>query len=126
MEFTAPATLTEGQREIWAKAAAQLGGQRERDLAWISQLRRDLEAHPGYFAAALARAGELRAKYQDRPHWCWAAERWETLMQDGGCAAVLRLLEDPVTHQELLSTSPFAVMRPPLPENKFYSSHVRS
>jgi hypothetical protein len=36
----------------------------------------------------------------------------------------LELLADPIAHQELLSAYPFAIMRPPLPENDFYRDHA--
>jgi hypothetical protein len=119
-----PTTSPASQGELWAKAAAQIEALHERELAWAQQLKRDLTTHAGYFAAALARVAELKVQYQDRPNWAWAAERWEKLMREGGRAEVLLLLEDPVKHQELLSASPFAVMRPPLPENSFYATYA--
>jgi hypothetical protein len=117
-------TLSESQRELWAKAAAQLEGLKERELAWAKRVKDDLISHEGYFKAAQARVLELSEIYRDRPHWSWAAERWNSIMREGGLTAVLKLLGEPVTHQELLSASPFAVMRPPLPENTFYAAYA--
>ena len=117
-------TLTADPSASWTRAAAQIEALHDRELAFAVQVRRDLIHYPGYFSAAIARTEELRAQHHDRPHWSWAAERWAALMAEGGLPAVLRLLDTPEDHQELLSASPFAVMRPPLPENDFYAHHA--
>jgi hypothetical protein len=86
----------------------------------------DLQKHPGYYFAAKARNKELLTKFAERPDLRWAMERWAELFETGGLPVVLKMLADPETHQELLSSSPFYLMRPPLPENQFYQPYVTS
>jgi len=122
-----PATaLTPLQQEIWSRAVSQIEAVRSGECAFAQRVRRDLLQHPGYFAAARKRTGELLGQHRERPHWRWAWERWAALFSEGGLPEVLKLLEDTESNQELISASPFAVMRPPLPENDFYRSHARA
>ena len=74
--------------------------------------------------AARERTMALLREHHERPHWRWAWERWALLFAEGGLFEVLRLLDEPDANQELISASPFAVMRPPLPENDFYRGHA--
>jgi len=122
MKPYAPA-LNPRQQEIWERAAAQIKTLHAEEHAFAARLKNDLLRYPGYYAAARERTMELLAQHHERPHWRWAWERWAALFGDGGLPAVLQLLDDPDFNQELISASPFAVMRPPLPENNFYRSH---
>lgn len=107
-------------RSIFERAQQQIEQLRAGEHAFAQQVRQDLLAHPGYYAAAVARAEELCRQQQDRPHWLWASDRWVQILGGGGLQAVLAMLAEPDSHQELLSASPFALMRPPGPENDYY------
>lgn len=117
---------TVAETPLWQKAAAQIQAQQDRERAFAERVRRDLLLYPGYFQAAVERLKELQAMHQGRPHWLWAMDRWTDLLAKGGLQAVLQLLEAPEEHQEMISTSPFATMRPPLPENSYYLRHASS
>lgn len=119
-----PATLSPSQAEVWRRAALQVEAVRQSEQAFAQQVRRDLLRYPGYFAAAQQRTEELALSQGERPQWRWAWTRWAALFSKGGLSEVIRVLDDPEAHQELLSASPFALMRPPLPENDFYQSHA--
>lgn len=83
-----------------------------------------LRRYPGYYVAAVARNEELLAMHAGRPNLRWAWERWAQIFRDGGVAQVLAMLADERQHQELLSSSPFYLMRPPLPENRYYQDYA--
>ena len=53
----------------------------------------------------------------------WAIQEWEHLLSLG-LEEIVRVCDGSDEHQELLSASPFAVMRPPLPENNYYASYA--
>jgi hypothetical protein len=120
----APTTLSPNQEEVWKLATSQIEAMRVKERGFAQQVRRDLLLYPGYFAAARQRVEELVLSQSERPHWCWAWERWADLLSQGGLHAVIQLLDDPDANQELLSASPFAVMRPPMKENDYYRSHA--
>lgn len=115
--------LTPRQQEIWSQAASQIEDVRSGERAFASQVKQYLLDHPGYLVAARERTAELLSQHSDRPHWHWAWKRWQALIAEDGLQGVLSLLDDPDLNQELISASPFTVMRPPLPENGFYQSH---
>jgi hypothetical protein len=106
------------------RAQAQIEALRAAEKAFAERVSRDLLTYPGYYAAAVERNGGLLRKYESKPHWLWAATRWAAIFESGGLKQVLAMFADWETNQELLSASPFCVMRPPLLENHYYSSHA--
>jgi hypothetical protein len=112
------------QKEIWERAVVQIEAVRLGERAFAQQVASDLRQHPGYFVAARERTTALLREHNERPHWRWAWERWALLLAEGGLPEVLRILDEPEANQELISASPFTVMRPPLPENDFYRGHA--
>jgi hypothetical protein len=117
---TAPFEYPNDALRYFERAQQQIAQMHSREQAFAELVRQDLLAHAGYYPAAVARAEELCRQHHDRPHWRWASERWTQIFEAGGLQAVLTMLADPDTHQELLSASPFALMRPPGPENDYY------
>lgn len=113
-------------RERWARYTARVHEMRQKESTTAAAVSVDLQKHPGYYPAAVAQNHELLLKYGSRPNLRWAMERWAEIFQNEGLPLVLRMLASPETHQELLSSSPFYLMRPPGPENDFYQSHVSS
>jgi hypothetical protein len=99
---------------------------RSAESASAAAVAADLRKHPGYYAAAVARNKELLVKQSSRPDLRWAMEQWAEIFDRAGLPLVLQMLANPDVHQELLSSSPFYLMRPPLPENDFYQAYVSS
>jgi hypothetical protein len=89
-------------------------------------VKENLLNHPGYYWAAMERNDQLLVADSSRPRLQWAAELWRDVFAQGGLQRVLEILDNPITHQEILSSSPFTVMRPPLPENDYYRAYERS
>ena len=110
----------------WARHEARVHELRREEAATAASVSADLQKHPGYYPAAVARNHELMLNYGPRPDMLWAMERWAEIFEKDGLPMVLQMLASPETHQELLSSSPFYLMRPPGPENAFYQSHVSS
>lgn len=125
--MTPPTTdLTPLQRDVWSRAISQIEAMRSAERTFAQRVKQDLIQHPGYYAAARERTDELLRQHNERPHWRWAWERWKALLTAGSLSDVIDLLDDPEANQEMLSSAPFTVMRPPLPENDFYRSHAAS
>ena len=110
----------------WLSAQAQLRNQVLADQAHAEKVKQNLLSYPGYYWAAFERNQQLLVADASRRRLLWAAELWRDVFEEGGLQRVLEILEDPTTHQELLSSSPFTVMRPPLPENDYYRGYERS
>ncbi len=107
-----------------ARYEAQVQALRLQESATATAIAADLQKHPGYYPAAVARNKELLVRHAERPDLHWAMVQWAEIFDTGGLPLVLQMLSDPETHQKLLSSSPFYLMRPPLPENQFYQAHV--
>lgn len=113
-------------RHRLARLKAQVRDNRRRGSARAAAVAADLQKHPGYYPAAVARNKELLNQYAERPDLNWGMLRWAEIFDRDGLPWVLKMLAHPHENQELLSCSPFYLMRPPLPENDFYRSHVSS
>lgn len=107
-----------------ARYETQVRELRRKESAAAAAVAADLQQHPGYYPAAVARNQELLVRHADRPDLRWAMVQWAEIFDTGGLPLVLQMLSDPEKHQELLSSSPFYLMRPPLPENQFYQAHA--
>jgi hypothetical protein len=116
--------MTDELRQRWLRHEASVQALRQREQKAAQVTADDLRLYPGYYLAAVARTRELLALHTDRPALRWAWERWQGIFQTGGLAQVLALLADSAMHQELLSSSPFYLMRRPLPENEFYQAYA--
>jgi hypothetical protein len=110
----------------WARYEARVHELRRKEAAMAAAVFADLQKYPGYYPAAVARNDELMLNYGSRPDLRWAMERWAEIFEKDGLPLVLQMLASPETHQEVLSSSPFYLMRPPGPENDFYQNHVSS
>jgi hypothetical protein len=116
-------SLSADQLVVWNRARAQIEAIRAEEITFAQKLKRDLIRYPGYYEAARKRAQQLLLQHRNRPHLHWAAQEWITLFEKGGRPAILEILEANEQNQELISASPFTVMRPPLPENNYYQQH---
>ena len=114
------------QHHRLAQFKAQKLALRRKETNTAAAIAKDLREHPGFYPAAVARNKELWVTHANRPDLRWASSRWAEIFEQQGLPEVLRMLADPDQHQELLSASPFYLMRPPLPENNFYQAHVPS
>lgn len=117
-------TMTEELRQRWLRHESALQALRQREQKAAQQTAQDLQRHPGYYHAAVARTRELLARHDGRPALRWAWEQWAQIFEEGGPAQVISMFQNAEANQELLSSSPFYVMRPPLPENDFYQAHA--
>jgi hypothetical protein len=118
--------MESSQRHRLALFEAQKLALRRKEADTAAAIARDLQEHPGFYPAAVARNKQLLVAHAKRPDLHWASSRWAEIFNHHGLPEVLRMLADPDQHQELLSASPFYLMRPPLPENDFYQAHVPS
>jgi hypothetical protein len=114
----------ESPHQRWLRYEAQVQELRRAESAAATALAADLQKHPGYYPAAVARNQELLVRHAERPDLRWAMVQWAEIFDTGGLPLVLQMLSDPEKHQQLLSSSPFYLMRPPLPENQFYQAHA--
>ncbi|MCX6856454.1 MAG: hypothetical protein NTV80_16305 [Verrucomicrobia bacterium] len=108
----------------WQRHQADLQILRRRERQNAQDTADQLLKYPGYYFAAVARNQELLSQYADRPNLHWIPERWAQIFEKGGFSQVLAMLADEQGEQELLSSSPFYLMRPPLPENHFYQDYA--
>lgn len=113
----------DGLRSRWARHEARVQELRREESAAAAAVAADLQRHPGYYPAAIARNRELLVQYAERPDLRWAMARWAEIFDHDGLPLVLQMLNNPEVHQDLLSSSPFYLMRPPLPENEFYQAY---
>lgn len=111
-------------QQRWERYEARVRELRRQESAAATAVAADLQKHPGYYPAAVARNQELLVQHADRPDLRWAMVQWAEIFETGGLPLVLQMLSDPEKHQQLLSSSPFYLMRPPLPENQFYQAHA--
>jgi hypothetical protein len=123
--MTAPSAPT-ASNTLLLRVRAQVEALQASERAFAKRVRQDLLDHPGYYLAAVSRNRELLQQYASRPHWEWAAKRWAEIFATGGLPGVLALFTDSEANQELISASPFCLMRPPLPENDYYASHAEA
>jgi hypothetical protein len=119
-----PDSLPEELRQRWLRHKAGVQALRAREQEAALATANDLRHYPGYYLAAVARTRELLATHADRPALLWAWEQWDRIFQSGGLPQVLAMFTNAAANQELLSSSPFYVMRPPLPENEFYQAYA--
>lgn len=122
----AESQAVDGLWHRWARHEARVRELRREESAAAAAVAVDLQKHPGYYPAAVARNKELLFKYAARPDLRWAMVQWAEIFDNEGLPLVLRMLANPEAHQELLSSSPFYLMRPPRPENEFYQAYVSS
>lgn len=115
-----------GLEQRWARFQAQVQELRRKESATAAAVAADLQKHPGYYPAAVARNKELLVRHAQRPDLHWAMVRWAEIFDAGGLSLVLQMLAHPETQQQLLSSSPFYLMRPPLPENEYYQAYASS
>ena len=109
-----------------ARFEARVQELRRQESAAAAAVAADLRRHPGYYPAAVSRNRDLLARHAERPDLRWAMVRWAEIFDTGGLPMVLHMLAHPEEHQELLSSAPFYLMRPPLPENAFYQAYAPS
>lgn len=117
-------SLPDSLRDRWLRHEAGVQALHRRQHEAAQETADHLRRYPGYYVAAVARNEELLAMHADRPNLRWAWERWARIFRDGGVAEVLAMFADERQHQELLSSSPFYLMRPPLPENRYYQDYA--
>jgi hypothetical protein len=116
----------DGLWQRWARYESRVRELRREESAAAASVAENFQKHAGYYPAAVARNTELLLQNAARPDLLWAMERWAEIFNNGGLPLVLRMLANPESHQELLSSSPFYLMRPPSPENEFYQAYDSS
>ena len=88
--------LDPSQRELWARATAQIEALGSNERVFAGQVKRDLLRHPGYYYAAKERTAQRQAQHRNRPHWQWAWQRWAALFAEGGMPAVIKMPRQPL------------------------------